>query len=261
MTDTNSISFEPRNKSFDWNIVLCDSESNYCNLSNNGRAQEVPKICFNQNCRNDGNKWINIIGRFGGYSDLEVPYWICDKCSSELNLRHELLNHLVNKMQDHGEVHKTGVDFKNPEPISGKMTITTKDLDELIFNTQMELIEEDDQDNEKTTSIDIQSPKQRGCYNMYCSKEGTHRIDILNSTTLLADHEIPYFICDTCYTFFEYRRKAPLVFPSLGALFGMESERGKKVSGISPCTNQEVITTKDLHNLLESSRVRPTVEE
>ena len=158
-------------------------------------------------------------------------------------------------MQSHGEVHKTGVDIKNPEPISGKMTITTKDLDELIFSTQIELIEEEDQDNDKTTtSIDMQSPKQRSCYNMYCSKEGTHRIDILNSTTLLADHEIPYFICEDCYAFFEYRRKTPLVFPSLGALLEEETERGKKVSGISPCTGQEVITTRDLHNLLEATR-------
>ena len=157
-------------------------------------------------------------------------------------------------MQPHGEVHKTGVDIKNPDPVSGNMTITTKDLDELIFSTQMELMEEDDQDNEITTCVDIEPPKQRGCYNMYCSKEGTHRIDILNSTTLLADHEIPYFICDSCYAFFEYRRKTPLVFPSLGALLEQESERGKKVTGISPDTGEEVITTIDLHNLLEATK-------
>ena len=104
-------------------------------------------------------------------------------------------------------VHKTGVDIKNPGPISDKLTITTKDLDELIFYTQMELVEEDDQDNDKTTCIDKKPPKQRGCYNIYCSNECTHRLDILNSTTLLADHEIPYFICHHCYAFFEYRRK------------------------------------------------------
>jgi hypothetical protein len=250
MTESNVISTKPRNKSFDENIGHKILE-----------AQEIPKICFNQNCRNDGNKWINIIGRFAGYSDHGVPYLVCDKCRSKLNLRHELLNHLVNKMQGYGEVHKTGVDIKNSDPISDKMTITTKDLNELIFDTQMELVEEDDQDNEKTTCIDIEPPKQRGCYNIYCSKEGTHRIDILNSTTLLADHETPYFICNTCYAFFEYRRKAPLVFPSLGALFEMESERDKKVSGMSPFTGREVITTKDLHNLLESTRPRESIEE
>ena len=258
MTDTSYISSEPRIYE---NIVPCDIEINYCNSSYNMQAQEVPKICFNQNCRNDGNKWINIIGRFAGYRDHEVPYWVCDECSSQLERRHELLNQLVNALQPYGEVHKTGVDIKNPGPISGKITITTKDLDELIFDTQMELIEEDDQDNEKATCIDIGPLKQRGCYNMYCSNEGTHRIDILNSTTLLADHEIPYFICDNCYSFFEYRRKAPLVFPSLGALFEVESERGKKVSGINPSTGEELITTGDLHSLLESTRPRRSVEE
>ena len=255
MTDPNFISTELRNKSFDENIEHYDLEIKYGNPSDIMlQTKEEPKICFNQNCRNDGNKWIYIIGRIAGYNDLEVPYWICDKCSSELNLRHELLNHLVNKMQGYGEVHKTGVDIKNPEPISGKMTITTKDLNELIFNTQMELIEEDDQDNERTPCIDIQPPKQRGCYNMYCTKEGTHRIDILNSTTLLADHEIPYFICNNCYAFFEYRRQCPLVFPSKGALFDIESERGKEVSGINPFTGEEVIITKDLRSLLESTK-------
>lgn len=52
-----------------------------------------------------------------------------------------------------------------------------------------------------------------------------------------------------------------MVFPSLGALLEMESERGKKVSGISPDTGEEVITTRDLHNLLESTRPRQSVEE
>jgi len=262
MTDPISISSKPRNKSFDENIELYDLEINYDNPNDiKLHVKEEPKICFNPNCRNYGNKCINIIGRYAGYKDYAVPYWVCNECSSQLERRHELLNQLVNALQPHGEVYKTGVDIKNPDPISGRITITTKDLVELIFDTPMELIEEDDQDNEKVTCIDIEPVKQRGCYNLYCSKEGTHRLDILNSTTLLADHEIPYFVCDDCYTFFEYRRKAPLVFPSLGALSEIESERGKKVTGVSPCTGQEVITTRDLHSLLKSTRPRQSVEE
>jgi hypothetical protein len=149
-----------------------------------------------------------------------------------------------------GKLCKTGVDIKNPDPISGNMIITTKDLDELIFGTQMELVEEADQDKELESSVDKNSLKQRGCYNMYCSKEGTHRIDILNSTTLLADHEIPYFVCDSCYASFEYRRKAPLIF----------RDTGREVSGINPFTGQEVITTRDLHNWLEATRQQHGVQ-
>jgi hypothetical protein len=262
MTDPNSISSKPRNKSFDENIELHNLKINYDNPNDiNLHVNEEPKICFNPNCRNDGNKCISIIGRYAGYKDYAVPYRVCDECSSQLEIRHELLNQLVNVLQPHGEVYKTGVDIKNPDPISNRITITTKDLNELICGTPMELIEEYEQDNEKATCIDIEPVKQRGCYNIYCTKEGTDRIDILNSTTLLADHEIPYFVCDDCYTFFEYRRKEPLVFPSLGALFEMESERGKKVTGVSPCTGQEVITTRDLHNLLKSTGSRQNVEE
>lgn len=255
MTDSNSISPEPRNKSFDGNIKNHDLEIKCNNPSDiKLHAKEETKICFNQNCRNIGNKQINIIGRYAGYNDFEVPYWVCDRCSSKLDLRHELLNQLVNKMQDHGEIHKVGVDIKNHDLLNGKMTITTKDLDELIFDTQMEIVEEENQDDDKRIRIDTKPPKQRGCYNMYCSKPGSHRIDILNSTTLLADHEIPYFVCDDCYAFFEYRRNAPLVFPSLAALFDKKSDRSKKISGRSPFTGQEVITTRDLLNLLEATR-------
>jgi hypothetical protein len=258
---TSFISSELRIKSFDKNIGHHDLEIKHNNLSDiRLRTQGVPKICFNQNCSNEGKNWINIIGRYAGYRDLEVPYWICDECASFLSTRRELMDHLVTVMRDFGEVEKVGVDIKTHDPISDKPTITTKDLDELIFDSQMEL--EDDQDDELiTTCIDIKPAKQRGCYNMYCSKEGIHRVDILNATTLLADHEIPYFICDNCYAFFEYRRKAPLIFPSLGALFDMESERGKKVSGINPSTGEQVITTRDLHNLLESTRPRQRIEE
>jgi hypothetical protein len=255
MTKSNVISTEPRNKSFDENIILSDAEINYYHPSNNRHEQVSPKICFNVNCSNKGKIWINIVARFAGYSDHEVPYLICDECNSYLRTRRELMDQLATAMRDCGEVEKIGVDIKTHNPVSGNLVISTKDLDELIFNTQMELIEEDDQDNKKTTTrIDIQPPKQRSCYNMYCSKEGTHRIDILNATTLLADHEIPYFICDTCHAFFEYRRQCPLVFPSQGALFNIESERGKEVSGINPFTGKEVITTTDLHNLLESTK-------
>jgi hypothetical protein len=193
MTDPKSISSRPRNKSFDENTEHYDLEINY----------DYP-------------------------NDIKLHAKVCDDCSSYLERRHALFNQLANNLQPYGEFHRTGIDIRNSDPISSKLTITTKDLDELIFSTQMELMEEDDQGNELTTCIDIESSKHRGCYNMYCSKERTHRIDILNSTTLLADHEIPYFICDDCYAFFEYRRKAPLVFPSLGALLEQESERGKK---------------------------------
>jgi hypothetical protein len=154
MTDPSFISTEPRNKSSDENIGHHDLE-----------VQEVIKTCFNQNCTNDGNKWINIIGRYAGYKDYAVPYWVCDECSSYLKRRRELFNQLTNALQSYGKLCKTGVDIKNPDPISGNMIITTKDLDELIFGTQMESVEEVDQDKELESSVDKNSLKKRGCYN------------------------------------------------------------------------------------------------
>jgi hypothetical protein len=263
MTDTNSISTEPRNKSYDKNIGIHELEISFNNSSNTRpRAQVVPKICFNQNCSNEGNNWINIIGRYAGYIDHEVPYWICNDCNSFLRSRRELMDHLVNVMQDYGKIQKVGADIKTHDPATTSgITVTTKDLSELIFSTQMELEEDSDQNSEITSVIKVEPFKPKGCYSLHCNNEGTHRIDILNATTLLADHEIPYFICDNCYAFFGNRRESPLVFPSLGTLFDMESERGKVVSGINPFTSKEVITTKDLHSLLESTRPRQKVEE
>jgi hypothetical protein len=124
------------------------------------------------------------------------------------------------------------------------MTVTTKDLNNLTLVTETLSMTESEEDD-----------KPKVCYNLHCNNEGTHWIDIINATTLLADHEISYCICDECYTFFEYRRKDPLVFPSLKVLYHLPTN-GKEeetVSGISPVTGKEVITTKDLHNLLEST--------
>ena len=246
MTDANSTSTEQGNKSFDENNKYYDLEITCDNPRDIKLHAKEERNCFNQNCRNDGNEWINIVGRNAGYRDLAVPYWICDECSSYLKSRRALFDQLANKLQPYAKLRKIGIDIKDSDPISGKLIITTKDLDELIFSTQVKLMEEeDDQANKITTCIDREPTKQIGCYNMYCRKEGTHRIDILNSTTLLADHEIPYFICDTCYLFFEYRRKAPLVF---------DRNTERELSGINPFTGKEVITTTDLHNLLESTK-------
>jgi hypothetical protein len=88
MTDPNSISSKPRNKSFDKNIQL---------------RVEVSKICPNPCCNNKSKNWITIIGRFAGYRDYEVPYCVCDKCNSFLGFRHQALNHLVNTLQRYGE--------------------------------------------------------------------------------------------------------------------------------------------------------------
>jgi hypothetical protein len=60
----------------------------------------------------------------------------------------------------------------------------------------------------------------------------------------MTDH-ISTSACDSCYAFFEYRRNDPLIFDR-------DSER--EVSGINPFTGKEVITTTDLHNLLESTK-------
>jgi hypothetical protein len=145
-----------------------------------------------------------------------------------------------------GEVHQIGTIMEAHDPSSGKLTVTTKDLDNLTTDTQVyDMMESKESDKPKI------------CYNIYCNNGGTNWIDIINATTLLNDHEIPYCICDECYEFFEYRRKDPLVFPSLKALFDDSSTNEKyeeMVSGINPFTGKEVITTRDLYNLLESTR-------
>jgi hypothetical protein len=204
-------------------------------------VKSISKICFNPCCNNKGENWINVVGRYAGYSDYEVRYCVCDECNSFLGFRRQHLNDLINKLQGMGEVHLIGANIEPHDPSSGKVTVTTKDLNNLTTDTHAYSMSE--------------SEEPKVCYNLHCNNEGTHWIDIINATTLLKDHEIPYCICDECYKFFEYRRKDPLVFPSLKALFddSLTNERDEeKVIGISPVTGKEVITTKDLHNLFES---------
>ncbi len=220
----------------------------YCDktgiISQDGFSVKGSKICFNPCCNNKGKNWIAIIGRYAGYSDHEVLYCVCEECNSFLGSRRQHLNELINKLQGMGgEVHQIGVNIEAHDPSSGKLTVTTKDLDNLITDTQV------------YGTTELEEPKV--CYNLHCNNEGTHWINIINATILLNDHEIPYCFCDKCYTFFEYRRKDPLVFPGLKALFddSQTNERDEEmVSGINPFTGKEVITTRDLHNLLESTR-------
>jgi hypothetical protein len=226
----------------------CDREESYCNKIGTGSQNELSvksgsKICFNPCCNNKGENWLTIVGRYAGYSDYEVQYCVCNKCNSFLDFRRQHLNDLINKLQGMGEVYQIGANIAAHDPFSGKLTVTTKDLDNLTTDTQAYGMTE--------------SEESKVCYNLYCNNEGTHWISIINATTLLKDHEIPYCVCDECYAFFNYRRKDPLVFPSLKALFddSLTNERNEeKVSGISPFTGKEVITTKDLHSLLESTQ-------
>ena len=239
MANTNSISSKPGNKSFDKNIQL---------------RVGVPKICFNPCCNNKSENWITIIGRFAGYRDYEVPYCVCDKCNSFLDFRRQALNHLVNTLQDMGKVQRIGVDIEAHNPPSDKMTVTTKDLNNLTFETSAYDMMESEEEIK-------QYDEPKVCYNSHCNNEGTHWIDIINAATLLADHEISYCVCDRCYAFFEYRRKDPMIFTlPKKPLNALEIPNGKeeveeieKVSGINPFTGREAITTKDLHNLLEST--------
>jgi hypothetical protein len=201
------------------------------------------KICFNPSCNNKGKNWIAIVGRYAGYSDYEVEYCVCDECNSFLDSRRQHLNDLINKLQGiGGELYQIGVNIEAQDPFSDKLTVTTKDLDNLTTDTQAYGMTESEE-----------SDKPKVCYHLHCNNEGT----VINATTLLKDHEIPYCVCDECYVFFEYRRKEPLVSPSLKALFddSLANERDEDmVSGISPETGKVVVTTKDLHNLLESNR-------
>jgi hypothetical protein len=242
MSDANSIIPEPENKSFDKNIQL---------------GVEVLKICFNPCCNNKSENWITIIGRFAGYKDYEVPYCVCDNCNSFLGFRLQALNHLVNTLQDMGKVQRTGVDIEAHNPPSDKMTVTTKDLNNLTFETSA-------YDMMESEEVIKQYDEPKVCYNSHCNEEGTHWIDIINATTLLADHEISYCVCDRYYAFFEYRRKDPMIFTQPKKPFnaleipnGKEEEEIEKVAGINLFTGKEAITTKDLRNLLEStSRVQ-----
>ena len=204
-------------------------------------VKSISKICFNPCCNNKGANWITIVGRFAGYSDYGYTYYLCDECTSIINIRLQMLNDLDKMLQGMGRVDHIGVKIEADSfLLNGKLTITTKDLDNLTFATESDGMTESDEDY-----------KPKICYNSHCSNQGTHRIDIVNATTRLKDHEIAYCICDECYAFFGYRRRDPLVFPSLKALFDGKEEN---VYGISPVTGKEVITTKDLQKLLESTR-------
>ena len=151
MTDTNSILPEPENKSFDKNIQL---------------GIEVLKICFNPCCNNKSENWITIIGRFAGYRDYEVPYCVCDNCNSFLGFRLQALNHLVNTLQDMGKVQRTGVDIEAHNPPSDKMTVTTKDLNNLTFETSAYDMMESEEEIK-------QYDEPKVCYNPHCNDEGT----------------------------------------------------------------------------------------
>ena len=164
MANTNSISSKPGNKSFDKNIQL---------------RVGVPKICFNPCCNNKSENWITIIGRFAGYRDYEVPYCVCDKCNSFLDFRRQALNHLVNTLQDMGKVQRIGVDIEAHNPPSDKMTVTTKDLNNLTFETSVYDMMESEEEIK-------QYDEPKVCYNSHCNNEGTHWIDIINAATLLS---------------------------------------------------------------------------
>jgi hypothetical protein len=207
--------------------IYCDKIGT---ISQDGFSVKRSKMCFNPCCNNKGKNGIAIIGRYAGYSDHEIQYYVCDECNSFLNTSRQLLNELINKLQGMGcEVHQIGVNIEAHDPSSGKLTVTTKDLDNLTTDTNA---------YDMTESVE-----SKVCYNIHCNNGGTHWIGIINATTPLNDHEIPYCICDECYAFLEYRRKDPLVFPSLKALFddSLTNEKCEEmVSGINPFTGKSL---------------------
>jgi hypothetical protein len=110
MTDANSTSTEQGNKSFDENNKYYDLEITCDNPRDIKLDAKEERNCFI--CRNNGNEWINIVGRNAGYGDLAVPYWICDECSSYLKSRRALFDQLANKLQPYAKLRKIGVDIK-----------------------------------------------------------------------------------------------------------------------------------------------------
>ena len=210
----------------------------------------VKKICFNPSCNEIGTHWINIIGRVGGYEGGLVPYLVCDNCSSFLGVREQFIQNARTELQDKDFVVKsTGIDIQSLNPFTAERMITTKDMHELLFQSGMSLFNEQYEILSDNTVIEREpaglnefKPVPKICFNKECENEGTHWMDIVNTVAVLGDHEVEYYLCNKCYSFFDYKRKeAPVK---------LDYDKGKEiletVIGINLLNKEhETITTRD----------------
>jgi hypothetical protein len=194
MTDTNSISSEPRNKSFDEDIIYCGLREK--KISNNNSKNQLSKVCFNPYCNNIGNNLIQIIGTDTEYRDHGIPYCVCIDCF---------------------------------QPFTGWGL--GKDFNELFEPL----------------------PNSKTCYHHWCSNGGMHWIDIYKLEIVRSDPDdrwtgqsTPYWLCEKCYAFLEYKRK------DLTFLFTKTFDKRIQFSKQPKEENRIGVTVKDFCDLLES---------
>jgi hypothetical protein len=81
MTDTNFISSEPRNKSFDENARLFGLDETRAPKEKIDRLSRFrEKVCFNPYCNDRGSRLIHINGSATDYRDHRIPYCVCNEC-------------------------------------------------------------------------------------------------------------------------------------------------------------------------------------
>jgi hypothetical protein len=106
-------------------------------------------------------------------------------------------------------------------------------------------------------------PIPKICFNSSCNNEATHWIDVIGRVAGYSDHEVPYAVCDECYSFLSRRTKG---LNELERILSQNDqvtvERvGARGGEKNPCTGAEVVTTKDLHELLFQTFIAHETEE
>jgi hypothetical protein len=194
MTDTNFISSEPRNKSFDEDIIYCGLREK--KISNNNSKNQLSKVCFNPYCNNIGNNLIQIIGTDTEYRDRRIPFCVCEECFLPFTGWGPGRNH-----------------------------------------------------NESMKSM----PELKICYYHLCNNNGKYWIDVYKKAITESDPDdrwtgqsTPYWLCEKCYAFLEYKRK------DLTFLFTKTFDKRIQFSKQPKEENRIGVTVKDFCDLLES---------
>jgi hypothetical protein len=239
MTDTNFRSSDPTNKSSD---NLEEKNTHIDNLINQleNSKNQLEKVCFNPYCNDKGNRWIDIVGTPVGVRDNEIPYCLCDECYSCI----------VRKLTESEEIDSNHDYYLVGRRLVGELhELATYATNDESFNSMPKVY-----------------------YKNSCKNEGKHWIRVYDDIIIgQTDEEIitalffemPYWMCDKCYEFFEDRRKGSSIYAEVLL-------RGRQVSGVNLVTGNEVksslnsrfeeeeyrnmITIRDWSDLLESTK-------